>query len=119
MGFSSEPDFKLEITQDYVFAIISALCITIYTAFLGWKVSSLRKKYFNNEFMEKNFGEEHRKAFGDHAKLSYMGYPDHGEGRYSEKLSYEQWYKFNIAQSVHQNSLEHLPMALVTILVCG
>lgn len=33
-------------------------------------------------------------------------YPDMGSGRFSEKLTYSQWYQFNNAQRGHQNFLE-------------
>ena len=47
------------------------------------------------------------------------GYPDQGEGRYSEKLPYDRWHKFNNAQRAHNNSMEMLPVFLASILVCG
>jgi len=34
------------------------------------------------------------------------GYPDMGNGRYSAKLTDEQWLKFNYAQRAHQNYVE-------------
>ena len=34
------------------------------------------------------------------------GYPDCGNGIYADKLSYEDWYKFNKKQRGHLNFLE-------------
>ena len=117
MRFNS--NYQIEVTDEYALAMISALFNIIYTITLSWKVAKLRKIYFNTDFMEKNFGEIHRENFGKNAALSKLGYPDNGEGRYTDKLSYDRWFKFNIAQSVHQNSLEYLPLVLFAVLVCG
>ena len=47
------------------------------------------------------------------------GWPDNGEGRYSEKLPYKQWFDFNNAMRVHQNFVEQLPIMLVFLSVGG
>ena len=46
-----------------------------------------KRKFFDKDFMLKNFGEEHREAFGEDPTKG--GYPDCGSGRYSEKLTIE------------------------------
>lgn len=40
-----------------------------------------------------------------------------GNGRYSEKLSYKEWYELNNAQRVHLNFVEQLPLILILILL--
>ena len=42
-----------------------------------------------------------------------------GAGPYSKKLPYYDWFKFNCAQRVHSNSIEHLAWALPLLLVGG
>ena len=42
-----------------------------------------------------------------------------GSGRYSQKLSYEEWYKFNNAQRAHLNFVEWIAPSVVLILVGG
>ncbi len=48
-----------------------------------------------------------------------FGYPDMGCGYYSSKLSYKQWYEFNIAQRIHQNFLESIIIVVLLLLVAG
>ena len=47
------------------------------------------------------------------------GFPDCGDGRYSQKLPYADWVKFNNAMRVHQNFVEMLPVILTVLCVSG
>ena len=88
------------------------LCIVIlgiecfFTAYLA--VVPKRVKHFTTEFMAQ-FKEEHQAAFGKDSEPANGGFPDSGNGYYSEKLSYEAWYEFNCAQRVHLNFVETMP----------
>ena len=42
-----------------------------------------------------------------------------GTGRYSDKLPYKDWFNFGLAQRIHQNFLEQLPIYLIFSLVAG
>lgn len=77
----------------------------------------LRGELFNEEFMKKYFGEEHKNATGK--EIEKGGYPDMGNGKYSAKLSYEDWYKFNNAQRAHQNFVEFAPSGFVMLFIAG
>lgn len=44
--------------------------------------------------MENNFKEIHKSETGD--EIEEHGYPDMGNGKYAEKLSYKDWYEFNL-----------------------
>ena len=79
-------------------------------------VVPLRRMIFNEEFMAK-FKETHKITFT--TTPSPLGYPDSGAGRYSKSLPYENWYKFNIAQRVHGNSIEHLNHMIPILLLSG
>ena len=74
----------------------------IMVGFLG--PGRLRGKVFNKSFMEQNFGSM---IMGDPVLKRdnfdelKSGYPDMGCGKYSEKLSYEDWVNFNKAQRGH------------------
>ena len=63
------------------------------------------------------FKEEHKKSFPD-SEPAVGGFPDAGDGRYSDKLDYKSWVEFNNAQRVHQNFVELLPV-IVTFLLLG
>lgn len=66
----------------------------------------VRGKVFTSEFMEKNFDREHREATFQSIENS-EGYPDMGQGKYADKLSYENWLWFGKAQRTHYNFLEN------------
>ncbi len=48
-----------------------------------------------------------------------IGFPDMGNGYYSKKLSYADWYRFNNAQRVHYNFMEALPFVLILLFIAG
>ena len=48
-----------------------------------------------------------------------MGYPDCGNGHYSDKLDYGVWYDFNCKQRAYKNMLEFLTPVVVFLLIGG
>lgn len=67
------------------------------------------RKYFKSEAFLKQpevqqMQEEHKKAFG--TAISPQGYPDMGNGRYSQYMPYKEWVAFNNAQHSHYNMIE-------------
>ena len=76
-----------------------------------------RKRHFSKEFLNEHFGEEHKKAFGTEIKGG--GYPDHGTGKYSEKMPYKAWVEFCNAQRAYYNFLELFFPVLVPLLIAG
>ena len=42
-----------------------------------------------------------------------------GSGKYSQKLSYKDWYEFNSAQRAHYNFVEWIASTLLLIIVAG
>ncbi len=76
-----------------------------------------RRKAFPEEWMKTNFGQEHKEAFNEELKAD--GYPDTGSGRYSQKLTYKQWYEFSSAQRAHYNFLEWIASTLALLLIAG
>lgn len=110
MNFTFNKDFGLVAT--------SVVGIAFECLFIGMIVGGgLRRKLFSDEFMEKHFGEEHWRTFGE--KPPKEGYPDTGNGRYSEHLSYADWYAFNNRQRAHYNFLEQVVTVIVLIIVAG
>lgn len=68
--------------------------------------------------MHDNFQAEHEKAFPG-TEVSKEAYPDMGNGRYSQKLPYKNWYEFNNAQRVHYNYLENATIIITWLLIAG
>jgi glutathione S-transferase len=67
--------------------------------------------------MEQHFATEHKQATGK--DIEKGGYPDMGSGRYSAKLNYEQWFRFNNAQRAHMNFIEFAPSTFVLLFIAG
>ncbi len=73
----------------------------------GFLVVEVRRaKTYTKEYLDKNYLEEHQKAFPGEKQVPKFGYPDMGNGFYSTKLTYKQWFDLNVAQRVHGNYLE-------------
>jgi glutathione S-transferase len=68
--------------------------------------------------MESNFSQEHESAFPGQT-VPRSGYPDMGNGRFSQKLTYEQWFSFNNAQRSHYNYMESVTCVLCWLLIGG
>lgn len=76
----------------------SVICLECF-AIGGSFTIPARFKSFTRDFMEQ-FKKEHENAFPG-TEPSVGGWPDAGEGRYSDKLSYKQWVKFNNVIRTH------------------
>jgi glutathione S-transferase len=42
-----------------------------------------------------------------------------GAGRFADKLSYEDWFKFNCAQRAHYNFMEQMPPLMLFLIISG
>lgn len=105
------------IPKEYPLVIFTGLAINIYAVGQAAAVTRKRAKIFPVEFLEKYFGEQHKKAMGQ--DIDALGYPDTGNGLYAQKLSYRDWYEFNVLQRIHLNNLEALPLCLTSLLAAG
>lgn len=111
-------DGTISLSSEYGYLIISLVLVCIHYIFvMFFFVGRARGKVFTKEFMERNFNEVHRHELGADAPRG--GYPDMGNGRYSERLTYAEWYEFNNAQRAHYNYLEHLPVVLFLGVAAG
>ena len=106
------------LNRQYGWVIISAASIGIQCFFTGQIPMGMRKEVFTEEFMEKNFGEIHRRELGN-AKLPPLGYPDIGSGRYSDALSYKDWYNFNNRMRAHHNFVEQVGIVIPFVFASG
>lgn len=95
------------LSEEYPYVMLTAIALAFQCYLFGYfAVGPLRYKYFSQEFLEKHFGEEHRKAFPNDKKLPKGGYPDTGSGVYSRKLPYKEWFELNVGQRIHGNYVE-------------
>ena len=69
------------------------LLLVVYIYLISGRLSIFTGKFFK----ESGLTELHQKEYGPKTYPAKMGYPDTGCGRYSKKLSYKDWYKFNCA----------------------
>lgn len=79
----------------------------------------LRTEAFSDKFMKERFDQLHQMMVSRDAPTPKMGYPDQGAGLFARELPYKQWYRFNIHQRIHSNSLEHLSWFLPLLFVQG
>ena len=106
------------IPADYGWVLLSAAIMSFSVLLIGFIFAGgARAKVFTQEFLNKHFGEQHKKAFGEDIKRG--GYPDAGSGLYSSKLSYEDWYALNNGQRAHYNFIEWIATNLVLLLISG
>ena len=96
----------LQITTDYYWTL-GSLCIMSFTCVVSGAVfaGGPRSKYMDEDFMKK-FDEVHKKHYPKDKSAPKNGYPDHGNGFYSQELTYKGWYDMNIGQRIHYNFLE-------------
>lgn len=109
----------LVMPKEYAWPLLGAFSLTIHLLFTTMSIMGYRKKMFSPEFMEKNFGDEHKKAFQGSINLPKNGYPDMGEGWYSQKLSYEDWFVFNNVIRSAKNCQEFIYFHMLTVIIAG
>ena len=103
-----------ENTMHFHLFLISMFLYSIAYWLTSFMPAGIRYKVFNEEFM-KQFDAEHQEAFGPDTKAPKGGHPDDGNGFYSQKLSYKDWYDFQNIQRAHYNFLETvIPVAIMT-----
>ncbi|KAJ2516089.1 hypothetical protein H4217_004798 [Coemansia sp. RSA 1939] len=82
------------IGSNFGYTVLAAVGITLQCLATAMSVTSARKKYNVN-------------------------YPDNGGGRYSDKLSDEDWVAFNNIKRTSDNYLEQVGMVLVALVLAG
>ena len=60
-----------------------------------------RKEIYGRYKYMDNFLTDHHIAFGQSSLLHPHGDPDDGNGYYSKKLSYKEWYEINCAKRAY------------------
>ena len=109
---------SIVVPKEFPYIILSLVVLCFECVVISFVVvGSARKKHFNKKFMEQ-FTVEHKKHFPE-TEPSVGGWPDAGDGRYSEKLDYKSWVEFNNSMRVHQNFVEFLPVIAVFLIIGG
>ena len=110
---------SFEVPEEYPWIILACIALCLECVLVSiLVVVPARKRYFYSDFMKANFAKEHEANFPGQ-KLSPLGFPDTGSGRYSEKLNYKDWVSFNNAQRAHLNIVEQIHFFLIMFLVIG
>lgn len=110
----TQPQFQ--VPAEYAYTLLVSFIITVHYFVLGFWTMKVRISIFTKDFIKGNFDEEHKEAG---IRTPAMGYPDFGNGYYSKKLSYKDWFTFNCALRVHQNCVEMFTPTLLSILAVG
>ncbi|MDP2438965.1 MAG: MAPEG family protein [archaeon] len=100
--------------------VLSILAIGIHCFLEGMKSAKVRYQVFTEDYIKQHLSaesEELKKGLGEPIKKGC--HPDGGLGRFSAHLSTVDWTRFQLAQRVHQNYLETLTFALLSILFAG
>mmetsp|Transcript_90069 Transcript_90069/g.124333 ORF Transcript_90069/g.124333 Transcript_90069/m.124333 type:complete len:175 (+) Transcript_90069:27-551(+) len=109
---------RIVLPEEYPYVMGIAAVIAFECLLVGFLVAGgKRQSAFNADFM-KQFDEQHAAAFPG-TKAPKGGYPDHGTGIYSQKLSYADWYTFNLRQRAHKNFIEQLTVVCIFTLLAG
>ena len=110
---TSYPAFVPE--HGYLF--ISLLVLAIQMLICAFCAGRIRNQVFTKKFMEDNFGEIHFRETRNSTPIG--GFPDMGCGRYSDKLTYYDWFRLNNAQRNHYSYLENFSVIALTLLIGG
>jgi glutathione S-transferase len=102
---------SLVLPDGYGFILLEIIGLCIILVSQSVAVSQLREKLFTKEFFDKHFPQ-----LKPHPK---NGYPDTGEGRFADKLTVDEWIKFNSAQRAHMNMVEGFTSTIIGILIAG
>ena len=110
---------------EFPYIILASVLLCIECLLFSYWTVKERRRLFTREWLADKFEEEHMQAVSEDDKgeipieISPGGFPDCGEGRYSEKLTYKDWLIFNQTHRVHVNFVESLPAIITILLVSG
>jgi hypothetical protein len=114
--------YTIELPSEYgAVGLVAALIIFQYLVSNFGVVGNARKKTFTKEFLAQ-FESEHTDSYNSYGVVPpkmLLGVPDTGNGWYSQKLTYFEWFKFNIARRQYLNTLEVVTPAISWLLIAG
>ena len=92
------------IPEGYPYVMLMGVLLCIECSVFSYWTISARRRIFSREWLAENFEEEHIQAMSPElteknqrppSEISTGGFPDNGDGRYSEKLTYKDWFVFS------------------------
>ena len=89
-----------EVPDEYPYLVLACIILCLECMLMAIPGSKQRQQCYTEQYMKK-FTDEHQAIYGPLSTPSKGGYPDAGNGFYSSKLSYKQWYELNNAFRVH------------------
>ena len=112
------PQLVIEVPDELPYILLCVTILAIECIIVGYfAVIPARARIFNIQYMS-NFFDDH-KNMSDDAVPTCMpgGFPDSGNGFYSDKLEYKQWYELNNGIRVQANFIESMPQAICFLIV--
>jgi len=103
---------SIALPAGYEWILFIAAVMALECVVAAFSIHAIRGRLFTKAFFDTHFPNLKDAHQGE-------GFPDTGNGRYSDKLSFEDWYTFNCWQRTHQNFVEDFAPALVGLLVSG
>lgn len=108
----------LAVANEFGYVLLAAALLAFECILIGFLFPGrVRSQVFTEEFMKSKFGRVHTEEVG--GDIGKGGYPDMGSGKYSQELSYGDWYRFNNAQRAHYNFVEGISTAITLLIIGG
>lgn len=115
-------DMTFLLTKTHNWTIFYGALVLGLSFYSSVVVTMARKETFQRSYpqIEKKYGEKHREAFGEDARINRLGYPDMGNNLFADQMPYKEWMAMNNAQRMHESGYEYtfvfLPNAFITAL---
>ena len=82
----------------------------------GFMANNKRRRIFPKEYMEQ-FNRQHQAEMKSDTPVG--GYPDMGNGFYSKKLSYHDWFEFQLERETYHDFVESITTLCFCALIAG
>lgn len=102
--------------ENFRWIIIEVVIQVLLYFFINLSNGAMRGKYFPTTFMETNFGE----AFKNAGKtLPVGGVPDCGNGKFADKLTFDNWVSYNLMHHTANNAIHSIVGTVLITLGLG
>ena len=109
---------SVEVPDLYPWVLLQVGVISFQCIVIGFGAGAKRKEFFDGSVKVKDkYNEQHKATYI--RDIPKGGYPDMGDGRFGQELTYKQWRAFQLDQRGHKNFLEQVAMIVFFQLVIG